>query len=270
MIGLPGEGSEIFFGNVSFLTHFLSVSALDIERLTKVFRAPSGVEATALRSLDLQVNPGELLVLVGPSGCGKTTTLRLIAGLEKPTSGKISLHGEVINDRLPKDRDVAMVFQSHALFPHLTVWDNMAFGLKLRKFSADEIGSRVNGAAQMLGIAGKLNRRPDELSGGEAQRVALGRALVRRPKLFLLDEPLSNLDGPTRGQLRCEIAKLQGQLQTPMIYVTHDQTEALKLGHRIAVLNNGELQQVGTPSDILQRPANDFVAGFFSPEGAGS
>jgi multiple sugar transport system ATP-binding protein len=240
------------------------VSVLVLENLTKAYRTPQGREVVALKEFNLALKDGELLVVLGPSGCGKTTMLRLIAGLEGITSGNVSLEGRVLNHVLPKDRDIAMVFQSHALFPHLTAFENMAFGLKLRNLPKGEIEQRVVSAAEILGIADKLKRKPEELSGGEAQRVALGRALVRRPKLFLLDEPLSNLDVPSRVQLRCEIAKLQQKLGAPMIYVTHDQTEALKLGHRIAVLNKGELQQIGTPAEIREKPANNFVAAFFS------
>ena len=239
------------------------MSVLLLEKLTKIYRTPHGREVVALKDLGLSLGPGELLVVLGPSGCGKTTLLRLIAGLEQATQGKVVLESKDLHGVPPRDRDIAMVFQSHALFPHLTVFENMAFGLKLRKIPKSEVERRVASAAEILCISDKLSRKPEELSGGEGQRVALGRALVRRPKLFLLDEPLSNLDMPTRIQLRCEIAKLQQQSGVPMIYVTHDQTEALKLGYRVAVLNKGELQQIGTPSEIRQKPANDFVAAFF-------
>jgi multiple sugar transport system ATP-binding protein len=241
------------------------VSVLLLENLSKTYRTPEGREVGALRSLTLRLGENELLVMVGPSGCGKTTTLRLLAGFEQATEGKIHLAGKLLNHIPPKDRDIAMVFQSHALFPHLSVFENLSFGLKLRKLSRTEIESRVRSTVETLGLHGKLDCKPDELSGGEAQRVALGRALVRRPRLFLLDEPLSNLDVPTRVQLRCEILKLQQELRTPMIYVTHDQKEALKLGNRIAVLNQGKLQQVGSPAEILEKPENEFVARFFTP-----
>ncbi|MDB6029221.1 MAG: ABC-type sugar/spermidine/putrescine/iron/thiamine transport system, ATPase component [Verrucomicrobiales bacterium] len=240
------------------------MAVLVLENLTKVYKTPDGRGILALKDLTLDLNATELLVLVGPSGCGKTTTLRLIAGLEDISGGQIVLHGEPLNGVPPKNRDIAMVFQSHALFPHMTVYENLSFGLKLRNLSRTEIDERIRSALETLGLSDKLNRKPDELSGGEAQRVALGRALVRQPKLFLLDEPLSNVDAPTRIQLRCEIAKLQQKLGRPMIYVTHDQKEALTLGNRIAVLNKGELQQIGTPAEIRQKPANEFVAAFFA------
>ena len=241
------------------------MSVLSLQNLSKVYRDAKPKEVAALRSLNLDLDARELLVVVGPSGCGKTTMLRLIAGLEEATEGKIFLEKRDLHGVSAKDRDIAMVFQSHALFPHLNVFENIGFGLKLRKLPRQEIEDRVLWATEMLGIRDKLKAKPEDLSGGEAQRAALGRALVRRPKLFLLDEPLSNLDMPTRIQLRCEIAKLQHELGVPMLYVTHDQTEALKLGHRIAVLRKGELQQVGSPSEIVQKPATEFVSTFFSP-----
>ncbi len=216
----------------------------------------------ALNDLDIQIEDKEFLVLVGPSGCGKTTALRCLAGLEEITLGKILIGDQVVNDVPPKDRDIAMVFQSYALYPHMTVYDNMAFGLKLRKLPKDEIQRRVLEAAQILGIEGLLKRKPRELSGGQRQRVAVGRAIVREPKVFLFDEPLSNLDAKLRVQTRAEISKLHQRLQTTFIYVTHDQTEAMTMASRIAVMNKGILQQLDTPQSLYDRPANLFVAGF--------
>jgi multiple sugar transport system ATP-binding protein len=217
----------------------------------------------AVKDASFEAKAGELLVLVGPSGCGKSTLLRLIAGLEALTDGTVSIGGRVVNDVPPKDRDVAMVFQSYALYPHMSVADNLGFGLKLRKLPAAEIEQRVRAAAEKLGLAGVLSHRPGMLSGGQRQRVALGRAIVRNPKVFLLDEPLSNLDAKLRLSTRMEIAKLQRSLQATMIYVTHDQVEAMTLGQRIVVLNDGEIQQIDTPMRLYRHPANLFVAGFF-------
>ena len=233
-----------------------------IENLSKTFKGHKREDVHAVAGLNLTVEDKELLVLVGPSGCGKTTTLRLIAGLEDSTDGSISIDGRVVNQVAPKDRDIAMVFQHHALYPHLTARENLAFGLKLRKHPAAEIERRVGEAAELLDLADCLDRRPAELSGGQSQRVALGRALVRRPKVFLLDEPLSNLDAPMRAQMRRNIAALHSRLGATMIYVTHDQAEALALGSRIAVLRDGALQQAGPPMDVYRRPASRFVAGF--------
>jgi multiple sugar transport system ATP-binding protein len=210
----------------------------------------------------LVVEDKELLVLVGPSGCGKTTTLRLIAGLEDPTAGTIFINGQVVNALPPKDRDIAMVFQNHALYPHMSVYENMAFGLKLRHYPRAEIDKRVRDASQILDLIACLDRKPAALSGGQRQRVALGRAIVRQPKLFLLDEPLSNLDTQTRLQMRNEIARLHTRLDATMIYVTHDQVEALTLGHRVAVMKAGVIQQVADPMTLYRHPANLFVAGF--------
>ncbi len=238
---------------------------LVLNELSKTFSNKTGA-VHALKKLCLEVSATELIAVVGPSGCGKTTALRLIAGLENPTSGSIWLDGKSISNLAARDRDVAMVFQRPTLFPHLNVFENIGFGLKLRKFSAAEIENRVNEAGEILGLSGRLHCRSEELSGGEAQRVALGRALVRQPKVFLLDEPLSSVDAPMRKQLRKEILQIQRLLQVPMIYVTHDQSEALAIGQRIVVLNNGQLQQVGSASEILEKPANSFVAGFFSHE----
>ncbi len=217
---------------------------------------------TALNNLDITVDDKEFLVLVGPSGCGKTTALRCLAGLEDVTSGDIFIGENRVNDTPPKDRDIAMVFQSYALYPHMTVFDNMAFGLKLRGVKKDEINRRVNEAAGILGLEQLLKRRPRELSGGQRQRVAVGRAIVREPKVFLFDEPLSNLDAKLRVQTRAQISKLHQSLQTTFIYVTHDQTEAMTMATRIAVMNKGLLQQLDTPQNLYDRPANLFVAGF--------
>jgi len=233
-----------------------------LENLTKSFKGPRQKTVDAVRDLNLTIEDKELLVLVGPSGCGKTTTLRLIAGLEEISKGTISIDGQVVNGIAPKERDIAMVFQHHALYPHMTARENLAFGLKLRKHSRAEITQRVGEAAEMLGLADCLDRRPEALSGGQRQRVALGRALVRKPKVFLFDEPLSNLDAQMRVQLRREIAQLHSRVAATMIYVTHDQVEALTLGDRIAVLRQGSLQQVAGPMDLYRRPANLFVAGF--------
>jgi multiple sugar transport system ATP-binding protein len=219
-------------------------------------------DLTIIKGLDITVEDKEFLVLVGPSGCGKTTALRLLAGLEEITAGEIKIGDRVVNDVAPKDRDIAMVFQSYALYPHLSVYDNMAFGLKLRKTPKDEIKRRVNEAADILGIQDLLQRKPRQLSGGQRQRVAVGRAIVREPKVFLFDEPLSNLDAKLRVQMRAEISKLHQRLQTTFIYVTHDQTEAMTMASRIAVINKGNLQQLDTPQNLYDRPNNLFVAGF--------
>lgn len=215
-----------------------------------------------IKSLNIEVHDKEFLVLVGPSGCGKTTALRLLAGLEEISDGEIKIDDRVVNDVAPKDRDIAMVFQSYALYPHLSVYDNMAFGLKLRKTPKDEIKKRVNDAAQILDITHLLDRKPRQLSGGQRQRVAVGRAIVREPKVFLFDEPLSNLDAKLRVQMRAEISKLHQRLQTTFIYVTHDQTEAMTMASRIAVINKGLLLQLDTPQSLYDKPNNLFVAGF--------
>jgi multiple sugar transport system ATP-binding protein len=219
-------------------------------------------DVIAVNDMDVQVADKEFLVLVGPSGCGKTTALRLLAGLEEISDGEIKIGDRVVNDVAPKDRDIAMVFQSYALYPHLSVYDNMAFGLKLRKFSKDEIKRRVGEAADILGIQDLLDRKPRQLSGGQRQRVAVGRAIVREPKVFLFDEPLSNLDAKLRVAIRAEINKLHQRLQTTFIYVTHDQVEAMTMATRIAVINKGILQQVDSPQNLYDRPNNLFVAGF--------
>jgi len=219
-------------------------------------------EVVAVNDMDVQVADKEFLVLVGPSGCGKTTALRLLAGLEEISEGEILIGDRVVNDVAPKDRDIAMVFQSYALYPHLSVYDNMAFGLKLRKLSKAEIKRRVGEAADILGIHDMLERKPRQLSGGQRQRVAVGRAIVREPKVFLFDEPLSNLDAKLRVAMRAEISKLHQRLQTTFIYVTHDQVEAMTMATRIAVINNGILLQVDTPQNLYDTPNNLFVAGF--------
>jgi len=238
------------------------VASIVLDGLSKAFRGPRGEEVHAVRDLSLSIGDGELVVLVGPSGCGKSTTLRMIAGLEDPTAGTIAIGGRVVNGLEPKDRDVAMVFQSYALYPHMTVAENMAFGLRLRKVPRDEIRRRIGEVAAALALDGLLDRKPAALSGGQRQRVALGRAIVRRPRAFLFDEPLSNLDARLRAQMRVELAKLHRGLGATMVYVTHDQVEAMTLGDRIAVLKDGEAQQVADPGTLYDRPANLFVAGF--------
>ena len=216
----------------------------------------------AVIDFNLKIKDKEFIVFVGPSGCGKTTTLRMVAGLEEITSGELRIDDEIVNDVAPKDRNIAMVFQSYALYPHMTVYDNMAFGLKLRKFSRDEIDRRVNEAAEVLGLKPYLDRRPKALSGGQKQRVALGRAIVRNAKVFLMDEPLSNLDAKLRVQMRAEIIKITERLGITTIYVTHDQIEAMTMASRIVVMKDGVIQQVGTPKDIYDNPNNTFVGGF--------
>jgi len=219
-------------------------------------------DVVAVNDLNIEIQDKEFLVLVGPSGCGKSTALRCLAGLEEISEGEIKIGERTVNDVPPKDRDIAMVFQSYALYPHMSVFDNMAFGLKLRKMDKEEIKRRVNDAAAILGIENLLDRKPRQLSGGQRQRVALGRAIVREPNVFLLDEPLSNLDAKLRVQTRAEISKLHKQLETTFIYVTHDQTEAMTMADRIAVMKLGILQQVDTPQNLYDYPANKFVAGF--------
>ena len=216
----------------------------------------------AVKDFNLQIRDKEFVVFVGPSGCGKTTTLRMIAGLEAISSGDISIDGNVINELAPMDRDIAMVFQNYALYPHMSVYDNMAFGLKMRKFERPEIEKRVREAADILGIGELLKRKPRQLSGGQRQRVALGRAIVRHPRVFLFDEPLSNLDAKLRVQMRVELKKLHLRLGTTAIYVTHDQVEAMTLGDRVVVMKDGVVQQVGEPLELYNQPANKFVAGF--------
>src|ERR1700752_2623872 len=216
----------------------------------------------AVKDVNLQIRDKEFVVFVGPSGCGKTTTLRMIAGLEAISSGDISIDGNVVNELAPMDRDIAMVFQNYALYPHMSVFDNMAFGLKMRKFAKAEIGTRVKEAADILGIGDLLKRKPRQLSGGQRQRVALGRAIVRHPRVFRFAEPLSNLDAKLRVQMRVELKKLHLRLGTTAIYVTHDQVEAMTLGDRVVVMKDGVVQQVGEPLELYNQPANKFVAGF--------
>lgn len=219
-------------------------------------------KVTAVEDFNLHIQDKEFIVFVGPSGCGKSTTLRMIAGLEEISKGDFSIDGKRVNDVAPKDRDIAMVFQNYALYPHMSVYDNMAFGLKLRKFPKDEIDRRVQEAAKILGLEPYLDRKPKALSGGQRQRVALGRAIVRDAKVFLMDEPLSNLDAKLRVQMRAEIAKLHQRLQTTTIYVTHDQTEAMTMATRLVVMKDGVIQQVGAPKEVYEKPENVFVGGF--------
>lgn len=234
--------------------------------LKNIYKIYSG-NVTAVKDFNLEIEDKEFIVFVGPSGCGKSTTLRMIAGLEEISKGELYIGDKLVNDVAPKDRDIAMVFQNYALYPHMTVYDNMAFGLKLRKVSKDEIDKKVKEAAKILDIHHLLDRKPKALSGGQRQRVAMGRAIVREPKVFLMDEPLSNLDAKLRVQMRTEISKLYNKLQTTFIYVTHDQTEAMTLGSRIVVMKDGIIQQVDTPQNIYDSPANMFVAGFIgSPQ----
>ena len=216
----------------------------------------------AVKDVNLEIRDREFVVLVGPSGCGKTTTLRMVAGLEEISSGEIQIDEQRINELAPMDRDIAMVFQNYALYPHMSVYDNMAFGLRMRKFETEEIERRVNQAAEVLGIQALLERRPRQLSGGQRQRVALGRAIVRNPRVFLFDEPLSNLDAALRVQMRVELKRLHERLETTAIYVTHDQVEAMTLGDRVVVMKDGVVQQVGEPLELYGRPLNRFVAGF--------
>jgi multiple sugar transport system ATP-binding protein len=234
------------------------MAEIELEKLTKVY--PDGTRAVS--SLDLEIADGELVVLVGPSGCGKTTALRMVAGLEDITDGEVRIGGRVVNRLPPKDRDVAMVFQNYALYPHMSAFKNMAFGLKLRKVKKPEIERRVEGSARVLGLLEVLGKRPRTLSGGQRQRVAMGRAIVREPQAFLMDEPLSNLDAKLRVEMRAEIARLQRDLGVTTVYVTHDQTEAMTLGDRVAVLRDGVLQQVDAPQQLYHRPVNLFVAEF--------
>ncbi len=234
------------------------MSSLNLKNIYKVY--PSGV--TAVTDFNLDIEDKEFIVFVGPSGCGKSTTLRMIAGLEEISSGELYIDGVLVNNVAPKDRDIAMVFQNYALYPHMTVYENMAFGLKLRKMPKAQIDQRVKEAARILGIEQYLSRKPKALSGGQRQRVALGRAIVREPKVFLLDEPLSNLDAKLRSQMRTEITKIHNRLATTFIYVTHDQVEAMTMGTRIVVMKDGFMQQVDTPINLYDYPINQFVAGF--------
>lgn len=239
------------------------MASLSLQHIYKIY---SG-NVTAVSDFCLEIEDKEFIVLVGPSGCGKSTTLRMVAGLEEISKGELYIGDRLVNDVAPKDRDIAMVFQNYALYPHMTVFDNMAFGLKLRKTPKDEIKRRVEEAAKILDISHLLHRKPKALSGGQRQRVALGRAIVREPKVFLMDEPLSNLDAKLRVAMRTEITKLHQRLQTTFIYVTHDQTEAMTMGTRIVVMKDGLVQQVDTPQNLYDYPANAFVAGFIgSPQ----
>jgi multiple sugar transport system ATP-binding protein len=230
-----------------------------------VKRYPDGFEA--VKDLNLDISDGEFMILVGPSGCGKSTALNMIAGLEDISEGELRIGGEVVNTKAPRDRDIAMVFQSYALYPHMTVRDNMAFALKLAKTPKEEVDRKVNEAAQILDLLEHLERKPANLSGGQRQRVAMGRAIVRNPKAFLMDEPLSNLDAKLRVQMRAEVSRIQSRLNTTTVYVTHDQTEAMTLGDRVAVMRGGYLQQVGSPMELYTNPANLFVAGFIGSPG---
>jgi len=234
------------------------MSEIVLDGVTKTFA--DGFEA--VKDMDLDIQDGEFMILVGPSGCGKSTALRMIAGLEDISSGEVKIGGETVNDRSPKDRDIAMVFQNYALYPHMTVRENMGFALKLAGADKSEIDEKVEEAARTLDLEQHLDRRPANLSGGQRQRVAMGRAIVRDPKAFLMDEPLSNLDAKLRVQMRTEVARLQSKLETTTVYVTHDQTEAMTLGDRVAVMRAGALQQVGTPAELYDNPVNLFVAGF--------
>ncbi len=239
------------------------MASLSLKNIFKVY--PNGFEA--VKDFNLEIEDKEFIIFVGPSGCGKSTTLRMIAGLEDISSGELYIGDKLVNDVEPKDRDIAMVFQNYALYPHMSVYDNMAFGLKLRKLPKEEIDKRVREAAKILDLSALLERKPKALSGGQRQRVAMGRAIVREPKVFLMDEPLSNLDAKLRVQMRIEIAKLHQRLGTTIIYVTHDQTEAMTLGTRIVVMKDGIVQQVDTPQNLYERPENLFVAGFMgSPQ----
>ena len=239
------------------------MASLSLRHIYKVYDG----NVTAVKDFNLEIEDKEFIIFVGPSGCGKSTTLRMIAGLEDISKGELYIGDRLVNDVSPKDRDIAMVFQNYALYPHMTVYDNMAFGLKLRKMPKEEIKQKVEEAARILGIEQYLERKPKALSGGQRQRVAMGRAIVRNPKVFLLDEPLSNLDAKLRGQMRTEISKLYQNLGTTFIYVTHDQTEAMTLGTRIVVMKDGVVQQVDTPQNLYDKPCNIFVAGFIgSPQ----
>ena len=239
------------------------MASLSCKNICKVY--PNGFEA--VKNFNLEISDQEFIIFVGPSGCGKSTTLRMIAGLEDISSGELRIGDRIVNDIEPKDRDIAMVFQNYALYPHMSVYENMAFGLRLRKVPSDEIDKMVKEAAKILDLVPYLERKPKALSGGQRQRVAMGRAIVRNPKVFLMDEPLSNLDAKLRVQMRIEIAKLHQRLGTTIIYVTHDQTEAMTLGTRIVVMKDGVIQQVDTPQNLYDRPQNLFVAGFMgSPQ----
>lgn len=234
------------------------MAEVELKNITKIYDGDTKV----VNNVNIKIYDKEFLVLVGPSGCGKSTTLRMIAGLEEITSGELYIEDKLVNETPPKDRDIAMVFQNYALYPHMTVFENMAFGLKLRKHTKEDINERVNYAADILGLKEFLNRKPKALSGGQRQRVAVGRAIVRKPKVFLFDEPLSNLDAKLRVQMRTEISKLHHKLEATMVYVTHDQTEAMTMGDRIVVMKDGIVNQIDNPMDLYNFPNNKFVAGF--------
>lgn len=261
----------LILNHATLLGWYLSPSSLSIRSSLSARMASVTLESVrkvydngyvAVHDASFKINDGEFVVLVGPSGCGKSTTLRMVAGLEDISDGTLKIGDRVVNDVAPKDRDIAMVFQNYALYPHMSIYDNMAFGLKLRKFPKDEIDQRVRNAAKILGLEATLDRKPKALSGGQRQRVALGRAIVRKPQVFLFDEPLSNLDAKLRVQTRTEISKLHSQLKATMLYVTHDQVEAMTMGDRIVVLKDGYVQQIAAPLELYDRPANQFVAGF--------
>src|ERR1700733_13640660 len=239
------------------------MASVELTHVDKIF--PGGVKA--VDDFNLKIDDREFIVLVGPSGCGKSTTLRMIAGLEHASAGTIAIGGRVVNDVPPKDRDIAMVFQSYALYPHMSVFDNMAFGLKLRKFPKEDIKRRVDDAARILHLTPLLNRKPRALSRGQRQRVAMGRAIVRNPKVFLFDEPLSNLDAKLRVQMRTEIKKVHNTVRTTTVYVTHDQVEAMTLADRVVVMNQGLIEQVGPPQELYHHPQTKFVAGFIGSPG---
>lgn len=254
------DGSLKKFGTVKVKS---SMASLSLRNIKKVYDN----KVTAVDDFSMEINDKEFIVFVGPSGCGKSTTLRMIAGLEEITDGELYIDDKLVNSIAPKDRDIAMVFQNYALYPHMTVYENMAFALKLRKTPKKEIDKKVREAAEILGITEYLQRKPKALSGGQRQRVAIGRAIVREPKVFLMDEPLSNLDAKLRNQMRAEIIKLRHRIDTTFIYVTHDQTEAMTLGDRIVIMKDGFIQQIGTPQEVFNHPYNLFVAGFIgSPQ----
>ena len=238
------------------------MGGIKLENLSKIYQSKDKIKTRAVDNINLEIKDKEFLVLVGPSGCGKSTTLRMIAGLEEISEGNLFIDGKLVNDIPPKDRDISIVFQNYALYPHMTAYQNLAFGLKIKKIKKDIIHSRVMEAAKILEIEDLLDRKPKSMSGGQNQRVAIGRAIVRKPKVFLFDEPLSNLDAKLRGQMRIEIAKLHRTLQTTVVYVTHDQVEAMTLGERIVLMDKGKIQQVDTPVELYNNPQNLFVAGF--------
>lgn len=238
------------------------MAGIKLENLSKIYKNKNKEETRAVNKINLEIKDKEFLVLVGPSGCGKSTTLRMIAGLEDISEGKLFIDDKLVNDLPPKDRDISIVFQNYALYPHMTAYQNLEFGLKIKKIDKKTIRERVEKTAKILDIEDLLNRKPKTMSGGQKQRVAIGRAIVRNPKVFLFDEPLSNLDAKLRGQMRVEIAKLHKTLKTTVVYVTHDQVEAMTLGERIVLMNKGEIQQVDTPTELYNNPQNIFVAGF--------